>query len=117
LATSKITEIGSLVPAFAEEQLIILFGPQATAELKDICVLHEFEKEPANVLEVGKKLRIGNYEYTITKVGDAANKNFEELGHVSIYFRTGENEILPGAIIAEPEIFPELAIGQSIQVL
>ena len=46
MVKTKIIEIGSMVPAFEEERLVILFGPSATAELKDICVIHEFEDQP-----------------------------------------------------------------------
>lgn len=105
---SRITEIGELVPAFEEEMLLILFGPSATPELKTICVLHDFDSQPENMLKPGTKMEIGDQQYTITQVGDTANKNFDELGHISIYFRTGKNTILPGAVIAEPEIFPKL---------
>lgn len=114
LVQSKILEIGEMVPAFEEEMLLVLFGPTATKELKQICVVHEFIETPKNLLKNGGKMQIGNTEYTITHVGDAANKNFEELGHISIYFRTGENEVLPGAIIAEPEFFPTIQEGDVI---
>lgn len=117
MTESKVVEIGELVQAFKEEMLLILFGPAATAELKSICVIHEFEELTENNLKIGTRFVIGDQEYTLTKIGEAANKNFDELGHVSIYFRTGENEILPGAVIAEPEIFPTVNIGDTIRFL
>ena len=61
------------------------------------------------------KLVDKNKEYEIKEVGSEANHNFETLGHISIYFRTGENEVLPGAIVVEPQIFPEFAIGDTIR--
>lgn len=112
---SKVIEIGEMVSAFEEEMLLILFGPTATNELKPICVIHEFEQEPTQLLKPGVKVAIGNQTYTITKVGDSANTNFEELGHVSIYFRTGENDLLPGAIIAEPAVYPVVQKGDTIK--
>lgn len=112
---SKVLEIGELVSAFEEEMLLILFGPTATAELKSICVIHEFVDQPDTILKPGSKFDIGGQTYNITKVGEAANKNFDELGHISIYFRAGENEILPGAIIAEPEIYPTVNPGETIR--
>lgn len=114
LVRSKILNIGEMVPAFEEEMLLVLFGPTATNELKQICVIHEFAEIPDNLLKNGGKMKIGDIEYKITHVGDAANKNFEELGHISIYFRTGENEVLPGAIIVEPEVFPTFQEGEVI---
>ncbi len=46
MVKTKIVEIGSMVPAFEEERLIILFGPKATAELRDISVIHEVQEQP-----------------------------------------------------------------------
>ncbi|MBL1229869.1 PTS glucitol/sorbitol transporter subunit IIA [Enterococcus sp. BWB1-3] len=113
---TTITEIGELVSAFEEEQLVILFGPQATSELRSICIIHEASEEEKNVLEIGKKVRFGTQQYEIIEVGSAANDNFNELGHVSIYFREGVNEVLPGAIIVSPGNFPKLAIGDTIEI-
>lgn len=48
---TKITEIGSIVEDFAEEFLLVLFGPEATAELRDICVIHETDQRPADALK------------------------------------------------------------------
>lgn len=53
--------------------------------------------------------------YTIEEVGTDANKNLEELGHISVYFRSGQNEVLPGAIVVSPEVFPTITVGDSIQ--
>lgn len=113
----KVVEIGEMVPAFEEEMLIVLFGQMAPPELRAICVVHDYQAKEDNVLKVGTKLKLGSQEYTITKVGDAANKNFRELGHVSVYFRNGENDILPGAIIAEPVIFPKLQVGDRLKII
>lgn len=112
---TKIVEIGPIVEDFAEEFLLVLFGPQATAELRDICVIHESSDGPKGVIQKNSRLIIGNQEYHILDVGNEANSNFESLGHISIYFRDGENnEILPGAILVEPRVFPILAVGDEI---
>ncbi|NHW78409.1 PTS sorbitol transporter subunit IIA, partial [Escherichia coli] len=58
---------------------------------------------------------IGEQVYTIEEVGTDANKNLEELGHISVYFRSGQNEVLPGAIVVSPEVFPTITVGDSIQ--
>lgn len=112
---TTITEIGPIVADFAEEFLLVLFGPEAMAELRDICVIHETDQRPAEALKKGGKLTIGTQEYTILEVGSEANPNYQELGHISIYFRDSENnEILPGAILVEPKIFPKLEVGDII---
>ncbi|EHC6632506.1 PTS glucitol/sorbitol transporter subunit IIA [Listeria monocytogenes] len=115
MTISKIMEIGPLVPAFEEEKIVILFGPTATNELREISVIHEFQDAPNNALTKGNTLLIGEQVYTIEKVGTDANKNLEELGHISVYFRSGQNEVLPGAIVVSPEVFPTITVGDSIQ--
>ena len=50
-------------------------------------------------------------------MGSQANANFEELGHISIYFRNAIGEILPGAIIVSPGTFPNFEIGGVIEIL
>jgi|SRR5699024_5890702 len=112
---AKILEIGPLVPDFKEENLLVLFGKSAPPELREFSVIHDSEKQSKNVIKKEGILRIGNDKYTIRKVGDEANKNLYELGHLSIYF--GENngqEVLPGAILVTPNVFPDLEINDLI---
>ncbi|MBO0451541.1 MULTISPECIES: PTS glucitol/sorbitol transporter subunit IIA [Enterococcus] len=117
MVKTKIVEIGSMVPAFEEERLVILFGPQATPELRDISVIHEVQEQPNNSISVGGKLKMGNKVYNIEEVGSQANSNFDELGHISIYFRNEIGEILPGAIIVSPGEFPAFEVGDEIEFI
>lgn len=114
----EILEIGSMVPAFEEEMIVILFGESAPPELRDISIVHNYKSDNIDetILKVGTKIKIGSYEYTITEAGSAANENFQELGHVAIYMKRGSEELLPGSIIVEPTIFPKVEVGDSIQV-
>lgn len=98
-----------------KKKIVILFGPTATNELREISVIHEFQDAPNNSLTKGNTLLIGEQVYTIEEVGTDANKNLEELGHISVYFRSGQNEVLPGAIVVSPEVFPTITVGDSIQ--
>lgn len=117
MSKTKIIEIGSLVSDFKEEKLLVLFDETAPPELRDISIIHQFDEKTQDAFHPGKTLQIGNKEYTIEKVGSEANSNFEELGHVSIYFKEdGNEEILPGAVIVTPSVFPELHVGDFIVI-
>ncbi|WP_375060629.1 PTS glucitol/sorbitol transporter subunit IIA [Enterococcus mundtii] len=73
--------------------------------------------KPENVLRKNGALTIGQNKYRILEVGSEANANYESLGHISIYFReTENNEILPGAILVEPKVFPTLGLGDEITI-
>lgn len=66
---TRVTEIGPIVEEFEEEGLLILFGPSATPELKEICVVHESGVPSENVIHADGVLKIGKQEYRITQVG------------------------------------------------
>ncbi|MCM3728146.1 PTS glucitol/sorbitol transporter subunit IIA [Neobacillus cucumis] len=112
---TKITEIGPAVPEFKEENLLILFGTAAPPELKEIAVVHQVNQQPENSIVEGGTLEIGNKIYKIEKVGSLANKNFEDLGHLSIYFNDDTSqELLPGAILVTPGEYPEFEVNDYI---
>lgn len=115
----KIVEIGEMVPAFEEEMILILFGETAPPELRAISVVHDYKAlSPEEVvLQVGTKLQLGQTEYTVVEAGNAANANFQELGHVAIYMQKGEEELLPGSIRVEPALFPHLEPGDLIKII
>lgn len=114
---SKIVTIGELVPEFKAENLLVLFGKDAPPELADISIIHEPSNLEQNVFETNKTLQIDNTDYKILKVGDEANPNFNDLGHVSIYFSdNSDTEILPGAILVSPATYPEFDVNGEIKV-
>lgn len=114
-----VVEIGEMVPAFAEEMIVILFGETAPPELRAISVVHDYKAKNLDevVLRVGTKLQLGNIEYTILEAGNAANANFQELGHVAIYMKKGDEALLPGSILVEPAIFPQLKPGDPLRII
>lgn len=114
MTQSTVQEIGVLVPSFQEDKIVILFGPSAPAELREISVIHEFDELGEEPLKVGGILTFDDEEFKVTAVGSLANQNFKELGHISIYFQDPEGEVLPGAIFASPSRFPAIKEGTII---
>ncbi|WP_175384384.1 PTS glucitol/sorbitol transporter subunit IIA [Bacillus sp. FJAT-27225] len=114
MTISVVKEIGVLVPTFKEDKIVILFGPQAPKELREMAVIHEFEILSEEPLKVGGTIQFDDESFTITAVGSHANKNLKELGHVSIYFQEPLEDVLPGAVFAAPNHFPTLKEGTVI---
>ena len=73
----KVTEIGSFVEELLNEKMVVLFGPTAPAELRDICVVHDGTPTEDNVLAEGGTISIGDQVYTIKEFGEAANENIQ----------------------------------------
>jgi len=115
MLTSEIVEIGELVPDFESEGVLVLFGESAPSELKDMSVIHRPDNNAQETIEKGGNLTISGNKYKIQEVGSLANKNFGELGHISIYFGNDKpQEVLPGAIFVTPNVFPNMKIGDVI---
>ncbi|MFP7170297.1 PTS glucitol/sorbitol transporter subunit IIA [Terribacillus sp. 7520-G] len=110
-----VKEIGPMAQAFEADKIVILFGMEAPAELKEISFLHQVEQaEEDNAIKEGGTLIIDGQEFLIEKVGSAANENLQTLGHISIYFTEPEAEVLPGAVFASPHTFPVIQEGSKI---
>ena len=109
----KVTEIGSFVEELLNEKMVVLFGPTAPAELRDICVVHDGTPTEDNVLAEGGTLSIGDQVYTIKEFGEAANENMGGPGHLHIAF-DDERELLPGTVLVTPSVLPKLETGIEI---
>lgn len=115
MSKSIIKEVGPLVPSFESEKVVVLFGPTAPGELREISVIHEQEEPSDDAIQEGGKFVVDNQEYTITAVGSAANANYKELGHISIYLQDPTEEVLPGAVFVSPFDFPKFNEGGIIE--
>jgi PTS system glucitol/sorbitol-specific IIA component len=114
MTNSTVQEIGVLVPTFKEDKIVILFGTNAPAELREIAVIHEFTTLSEEPLKEGGVIQFDDESFTITALGSLANQNFKELGHISIYFQEPQGDVLPGAVFAKPYRFPNINVGTII---
>lgn len=113
---SQIRSIGSLVETFEDEEMFILFGDNAPDTLKDFCYCIDIE--PVNQsIEVGQTLDIDGNKYKITALGNIAEKNLINLGHVTIVFDGATEASLPGSIYVEKQSVPKMKIGSEISII
>ncbi len=107
--------IGEMVQALKEEKIMVLFGPKAPKELREISVIHEFDTIDKDVLLKERHFIIDGKVYDIVSVGTEAVKNLVELGHVSVYFMDPPENVLPGSIYVKPNVVPHVKIGSIIE--
>jgi|SRR5699024_5005612 len=112
---SKVQEVGELALAFEEDKVIILFGPQAPAELKEVSIIHEAVETSEEPIKKGGKFVVDDQEYTVEAVGTSANDNLKELGHISIYFSEPNEDVLPGAVFVSPHHLPKVNNESTIE--
>ncbi|MFT9056295.1 MAG: PTS glucitol/sorbitol transporter subunit IIA [Ethanoligenens sp.] len=110
-----VTAMGSEVNSFQDEQMFILFGPQAPDTLRDYCYVIDVNSINGNIAP-NQNATIDGQTYRITAVGDLVNKNLGNLGHVTFAFTGDKHAELPGTIYLENQPLPVLQIGSKIVI-
>lgn len=113
---SKINQIGEFAPDALADGMLILFKNGAPSDLADYCFIHSHEDLKQD-LQVGQVLQIAKHIYHITSVGDVANTNFRELGHITLRFDGSSQAELPGTIHVKGDIPNQLFVGDEIKIL
>ncbi|UCZ54968.1 PTS glucitol/sorbitol transporter subunit IIA [Bacillus shivajii] len=113
---TNVSKVGPLVEQFYGEKMVILFKEGAPEELQEYCVLHETNQLDEDI-KVGDSLYLNNKEYKVTAVGDAVNKNLNDLGHITLKFNGENSADLPGTLVLEDEPIDTITEGTTISVI
>ncbi|MBU0278231.1 PTS glucitol/sorbitol transporter subunit IIA [Gemella sp. zg-1178] len=110
---NTVKEKGVLVKELGDS-MFITFGDNAPETLKDYCYSIAIKPTKAKI-KVGQRLIIDGSDYEIIAVGDIAEHNLVQLGHLTVNF-SGDSNVLPGAIAVENKQCPVLEIGTVIRI-
>ncbi|WP_085247676.1 PTS glucitol/sorbitol transporter subunit IIA [Gilliamella mensalis] len=113
---SQINYIGEFAQEALADGMLILFKDGAPSDLADYCFVHshdDFQLE----LQVGQLFQLGTQSYLITSVGEVANANFRELGHITLKFDGNCEAELPGTVHLEGQCPIQLSVGDEIKIL
>ena len=114
--SATVSRIGGDAADMIEEGVIILFGEPVPPALFDVSVVHEgHSPRPGDCRRRPRRLRRAELRHE-TAVGDKANANLTELGHVVLYVNQPEQELLPGAILATGPAVVVPTVGASLAV-
>jgi len=113
---NKVKALGDLATAFAEEDMMILFGDNAPDTLADYC--YSIDINPVKeTIKVGQSFMFDGVTFNITAVGEIAEKNLVNLGHITVSFNGSTGPTLPGTICVEKKEMPKVEIGSKISIL
>lgn len=114
---TKVLKIGPLVEEMINEgDLLIVFGENAPDTLAEVAVIHT-DCQLSRPVAPGDQVTVCDKTYTVTAVGEEANKTLAELGHCTLKF-SGHPEVeLPGQIEMKGDGFPNLTIGGEFNIL
>ncbi|MER2181213.1 MAG: PTS glucitol/sorbitol transporter subunit IIA [Desemzia incerta] len=114
---TKITAIGNSAIS-KRDPLIILFGEQATEELRKVSVIQSKVSEDHLIeLKTGGIIAFGEQEYEILDVGSLANTNLNSIGHVTLNFAQppeAKEDRIENGVYLTPFELPELSVGLEI---
>jgi PTS system glucitol/sorbitol-specific IIA component len=111
----RITAIGPLVEEFTEAGVWVFFRDDAPAELAEFALLHH-AAPPQEPIAAGHVIEIDGQRYAVTAVGDVANKNVRDLGHMVLKANGRTEPELPGEVCIEARPLPQPAIGTTLRV-
>jgi glucitol/sorbitol PTS system EIIA component len=112
---TKVVEIGPLVNEFIKKKIVVFFKKGAPQELVEFSIIHEPEAIFKEV-ELGDQIIIDNKQFTVLAIGNVANKNICELGHLVLKFNGSHTVRLPGEVCVEKKKIPEIKIGSIIEI-
>ncbi len=111
----KILSIGPLVDEFKQAGILVFFGENAPAELIEFSIIHD-AKELVMPVSMGDTVFLGEERYRVLAVGDVANSNLANLGHLILKFNGDSMARLPGDINVEEKPVPDLHVGMEIKI-
>lgn len=113
---NQVKALGDLAETFSEEGMIILFGDNAPDTLADYC--YSISINPVKeTIKPGQAFMFDDVTFNITAVGDIAEKNLTNLGHITVSFNGSTGPTLPGTICVEKKEMPKIKIGSKILIL
>ncbi len=111
----KILSIGPLVEEFTKAGILVFFGEDAPDELLEFSIIHDAKdlKEP---IAIGDIVSINNEKFRILAVGEVANTNLGNLGHLILKINGDDTARLPGDVNLEEKPIPEIRVGMEIKI-
>jgi PTS system glucitol/sorbitol-specific IIA component len=112
---TTVTAVGEQVPEFVGQGLLIWFAEGAPEELHFFSVLHQPTVTTGGV-RPGDLVRLDDQEFRVTAVGDVANENMVNLGHMDLKANGATEAPLPGDICLEELPLPEPKPGTTLVI-
>ncbi len=106
----QFTRIGPLVSEFVENGILVLFGENAPEELAEFAVLHD-GKALTGILMPGDRINIDQDAFAVLAVGEVANANLANLGHLVLKFNGLTDPEMPGDVCVEARPCPRSRSG------
>ena len=112
---TTVTAVGEQVAEFIDHGLLIWFAEGAPEELHFFTVLHRPTVTTGGV-RPGDLVRIDDKAFRVTAVGEVANDNMVNLGHIDMKANGASEAPLPGDLCLEELPLPEPRPGTMLVI-
>jgi PTS system glucitol/sorbitol-specific IIA component len=112
---TTVSSVGEMVAEFVQEGVLVFFGDQAPEELHDIAALTT-EAELVAPVAPGDVLELNGASFQVTAVGDVANENIGQLGHLVVKFNGLDEPEMPGDVSVTPGEVPDIQPGTRVRI-
>jgi PTS system glucitol/sorbitol-specific IIA component len=113
--STTVTAVGEQVAEFVENGLLIWFAEGAPEELHFFAVLHRPTVTTGGV-RAGDVVSIDDKAFRVTAVGEVANDNMVNLGHMDLKANGDTEPPLPGDICLEQLPLREPKLGTTLVI-
>ena len=113
--SSKIVRLGEQSGLFLAEGIVVFFGDNAPEELQDVAVVHKLNPVNGEIV-VGTTIELSGETLKVTAIGEVANENFKNLGHLVVKLDSAEEAALPGDVSCSYSKIPEIVLGDTINI-
>lgn len=113
---ATVTEIGPLVSEFINADILVFFGEDTPEELREFSIIHNGEKLEKDIIP-GDQIIIDDSTYKVLAVGNVANLNLANLGHLIIKFNGLTEAKLPGDVCVEKKDIQSIHIGTVLTIV
>ncbi len=113
---ATVTEVGPLLKEFTEAGILVFFGEDAPPELREFSIIHD-GVDLSTPITPGDKVILDGEEYSVLAVGEVANTNLSNLGHLVMKFN-GETEVeMPGDVCVESKPVHLVQVGSTLEIV
>lgn len=113
---AQVVKLGPLTQEFINGGILVFFGLNAPEELVEFSILIDHTTLHQNIVP-GDRLMVGAESFQILAVGEVANQNLANLGHLVVKFN-GQNEPeLPGDVSVPQTAVPPIEPGTVIKII
>ncbi|WP_413454036.1 PTS glucitol/sorbitol transporter subunit IIA [Erwinia persicina] len=114
---STFIAVGDCAIEALEDHFLITFGEGAPSDVAEYCFIHRPEQRGDTPIVAGGVLSIGEQSWSVTAVGDVADINLRELGHITVKFDGATTAEFPGTVHVAGQVPAGIKPGQKFRVL